>query len=650
MKKNLLLAFSVWCLTQTATICQAREVTVKSPSGNLEVVISDNAGKPTYRLSLDGKPMLTESALGLRTTMGDFTEGLAITDSETEAIEKQYDIPNIKTSHINYKANSLTLTLENQKKHKIMVTFMVSDNDVAFRYSLPLPNGGKPRTLVLSEASSFNFPDGTTTFLSSQIGPGTGWAQTKPSYEEVYIPDAPMNAKSQFGRGYTFPCLFHLPEGWALISETGTTGGYCGTHLSDYETGKGYTIAFPDKGENGGFGSEFVACSLPAETPWRTITVGTTLKPLVETTISYDVVEPLYEPTEKYKSGRYTWSWLIWQDGATVYDDQVKFIDLAAEMGYEYCLVDALWDTQIGRDRMVELSRYAQSKGVALMLWYNSNGTWNDAPQGPRNCLNTALARNREMKWLQEIGVKGIKVDFFGGDKQETLQLYEDILADANRYGIQVIFHGCTLPRGWERMFPNFVASEAVLASENVFFSEGAAIREPFDLCMHPFCRNAVASMDWGGVIMNRYMSRDNKSRHSRKTTDIFELASGITNQTSIQCVAMCPNNLSELKQLELDFLRQLPATWDETTFIEGYPGKYVVMARRHGQDWYIAGLNAQSEALKLTLSLPMMAGKIVNYYTDDKQDQPTLTKLKVDKHGRVKVIIQPNGGIIIKE
>jgi hypothetical protein len=650
MKKNLLLAFSVWCLTLTATICQAREVTVKSPSGNLEVVISDNAGKPTYRLSLDGKPMLTESALGLRTTMGDFTQGLAITDSKTETIEKQYDIINIKTSHINYKANSLTLALENQKKHKIMVTFIVSDNDVAFRYSLPLPNGGKPRTLVLSEASRFNFPDGTTTFLSSQIGPGTGWAQTKPSYEEVYIPDAPMNAKSQFRRGYTFPCLFHLPEGWALISETGTTGGYCGTHLSDYETGKGYTIAFPDKGENGGFGSKFVACSLPAETPWRTITVGTTLKPLVETTISYDVVEPLYEPTEKYKSGRYTWSWLIWQDGATVYDDQVKFIDLAAEMGYEYCLVDALWDTQIGRDRMVELSRYAQSKGVALMLWYNSNGTWNDAPQGPRNCLNTALARNREMKWLQEIGVKGIKVDFFGGDKQETLQLYEDILADANRYGIQVIFHGCTLPRGWERMFPNFVASEAVLASENVFFSEGAAIREPFDLCMHPFCRNAVASMDWGGVIMNRYMSRDNKSRHSRKTTDIFELASGITNQTSIQCVAMCPNNLSELKQLELDFLRQLPATWDETTFIDGYPGKYVVMARRHGQDWYIAGLNAQSEALKLTLSLPMMAGKIVNYYTDDKQGQPTLTKLKVDKHGRVKVIIQPNGGIIIKE
>lgn len=329
--------------------------------------------------------------------------------------------------------------------------------------------------------------------------------------------------------------------------------------------------------------------------------------------------------------------------------DQVQFIDLAAAMGYEYCLVDALWDTQIGRDKMVELSRYAQSKGVSLMLWYNSNGYWNDAPQGPRNCLNTSLARNREFKWLQQIGAKGIKVDFFGGDKQETLQLYEDIMVDANRYGIQVIFHGCTLPRGWERMFPNYVASEAVLASENVFFGEGAAIHEPFDLTLHPFCRNAVASMDWGGVIMNKYLSRDNKSRHSRKTTDIFEIASGITNQTSIQCVAMCPNNLQELPQFELDFLKTLPATWDETRYIDGYPGKYVVLARRHGADWYIAGLNAQKEPLKLTLDLSMLAGKTPTIYVDNQKGEPTMGTLKVDKKGKAKVTIQPNGGLIIK-
>ena len=330
------------------------------------------------------------------------------------------------------------------------------------------------------------------------------------------------------------------------------------------------------------------------------------------------------------------------------YDDQVKFIDLASTMGFEYCLVDNWWDTQIGRERMVELSKYAQSKGVHLLLWYNSNGFWNDAPQTPRNCMNTSIAREKEMKWLQSIGVKGIKVDFFGGDKQETMRLYEDILSDANRYGLQVVFHGCTIPRGWERMYPNYVASEAVLASENLFFGEGATISEGFDLTLHPFCRNATASMDWGGIIMNKWMSRDNKSRHTRKTTDIFEMASGIIMQTSVQCVAMQPNNLDELPQFEIDFLRGLPTTWEETRFIDGYPGKYVVLARKATDGkWYIAGLNAQKEPLTLTLDLSEYS--LSDIYIDNKKLEPTLTKLKKDKKGKTKITIQPNGGMIIK-
>ena len=313
--------------------------------------------------------------------------------------------------------------------------------------------------------------------------------------------------------------------------------------------------------------------------------------------------------------------------------------------------MDNWWDTQIGRDRIEELSKYAQSKGVHLLLWYNSNGFWNDAPQGPRDCMSTAIAREREMKWMQSIGIKGIKVDFFGGDKQETMRLYEDILSDANRYGLQVVFHGCTVPRGWERMYPNFVASEAVLASENVFFNEGAAIKQPFDLTLHPFCRNATASMDWGGIIMNKHLAPDNKSRHTRKTTDIFELASGLIMQTSVQCVAMQPNNLGELPEFELDFLRSLPTTWEETRFIDGYPGRYVVLARKatDGQ-WYIAGLNALKEPLTLTLDLPMFApGKTLRYYVDKPSGEPSVIPLKIDKKGRAKVTIQPNGGIIIQ-
>ena len=634
----------------------ADNFSVSSPNGSLVVTVSDRGGRLSYTASLDGVKVLEPSALGLKTSLGDLTKDLKVLTSSLLPLTSSYQMRGTKASTSHYEANTLTVDVENKEGVKFSILFQVSNNDIAFRYQMPRQKINRreyKRVRILAELSSFNFPDATTTFISPQIGPESGWEQTKPSYEEGYSADAPMNVKSQYGHGYIFPALFHLPNAWALVAETGVGSNYCGSHLSDYKPGVGYTVAYPDKGENNGVGSEFAGIPLPGETPWRTITVGTNLKPIVETTISYDLVKPLYEPSTDYKPGRYTWSWLLWQDNSINYDDQVKFIDLASTMGFEYCLVDNWWDTQIGRERIEELSKYAQSKGVHLLLWYNSNGFWNDAPQTPRNCMNTAIAREREMKWLQSIGVKGIKVDFFGGDKQETMRLYEDILSDANRYGLQVVFHGCTIPRGWERMYPNYVASEAVLASENLFFGEGATISEGFDLTLHPFCRNATASMDWGGIIMNKYLSKDNKSRHTRKTTDIFEMAAGIIMQTSVQCVAMQPNNLEELPQFEMDFLRQLPTTWEETRFIDGYPGKYVILARKatNGQ-WYIAGLNALKEPLPITLDFQSMGlpiGEFTSLYLDNKAGLPTLSPLKIGKKARLRLTLQPNGGLIIK-
>jgi CheY-like chemotaxis protein/kynurenine formamidase/two-component sensor histidine kinase len=298
-------------------------------------------------------------------------------------------------------------------------------------------------------------------------------AHTKPSYEEEYKADAPMNVRSQYGHGYTFPCLFHVGEnGWALISETGVDSKYCGSHLSDATADGLYTIAFPMPEENNGNGTASPGLALPGSTPWRTITVGENLKPIVETTIPWDVVEPLYPTEHTYKMGRGTWSWILWQDGSINFDDQKKYVDLAAAMGYEYVLIDNWWDTNIGRERMKDFIDYAHSKKVDVFLWYSSSGYWNDIVQGPTNYMDNPIIRKKEMKWLHNIGVKGIKVDFFGGDKQETIRLYEAILSDADDHGLMVIFHGCTLPRGWERMYPNYVGSEAVLASENLIFQQ----------------------------------------------------------------------------------------------------------------------------------------------------------------------------------
>ena len=638
----------------------AENLKVTSPDGRLIVNLNDKGGIVTYDVTYDGQEAVKPSRLGLITNVGDFSRGLSFKTSTTRQVSDSYSIRNIKARNVEYRANELNATYTDKQNREITVTFRVSDNNIAFRYSMP--QWGETASIIIKEAAtSFACPDGTTSLICPQSSPMVGWMRTKPSYEEEYKPDAPLTDKSAYGEGYTFPCLFKvgnekLEAGnyWVLISETGVDGKYVGSHLSDYSADNGYRIAFPMPGEANGHGTTDAALALPGATPWRTITVGSDLRPIVETTISTDVVEQKYAPSIDYRPGRYTWSWLIWQDTSINYADQVKFIDLASAMGYEYVLVDNWWDTQIGRDKIVELSKYAQGKGVSLMLWYNSNGAWSDAPQTPKQCMNTTLARRKEMAWLKSIGVKGIKVDFFAGDKQHTMQLYEDILTDANDFGIQVIFHGCTLPRGWERMYPNYVASEAVLASENTFFNEHHAIQEGFELTMHPFCRNAVASMDWGGTIMNRYMSPDNKSRHRRYTSDIFEMAAAIVIQTSVQCIAIQPNNLTDLPQMELDFLREVPTSWDETRFIDGYPGKYIVMARRSGDRWYVVGLNATKEPLKLDINIPMFADTTAAYYYDKPSKkslwpESILGKIKVDAKGKTKITIQPNGGIIIK-
>ena len=651
-----------------AVCAQANNYTVTSPDGKLAVNVECKEGKAFYTVDYNGKQMLGASALGLVANYGDFSQNLKMGALKSEKKHLAYKMTRIKKEKIEKDAYEATIGFINSKKDSMTLRLHVSNNDIAYKYEMIRPKKDNPKSVIIyNEVSGFNFPKQTTTFLCPQITPMTGWERTKPSYEEEYTPDAPMNVKSQFGVGYTFPCLFKVGnDGWVLVSETGVSSAYPGCRLSDYEPGKGYTVAFPQKGENNGFGSEFAGIPLPGETPWRTITVGSSLAPIVETTIPYDVVEPLYEASQTYRPSRYTWSWLIWQDNSINYDDQVKMVDVAAAQGYEAILVDNWWDKQIGRKRIEELSKYAKSKKVSLMLWYNSNGFENDAPQTPRQIMNNSIARKKEMAWMKKIGVVGIKVDFFGGDKQETMKLYEDILSDANDYGLEVIFHGCTMPRGWERMYPNYVSSEAALASENVFFTDYHAKKEAFEMTMHPFSRNAVASFDWGGVMMNKYFSKDNKSRHQRFTSDVFEMATAITNQSSVNCICLYPNNLQDVPQWELDWLKNVPTAWEDTKFIAGYPTKYAVVARKSSVEngsgaaltagrWFVGGLNATDKPLALTLDLPMFAGKTVTYITDQpkKKGEKFFTSvkktLKVGRNGKAKVVIQPNGGIIIE-
>lgn len=641
--------FIVMAMLLASSVASAENKQITSPDGKLVVTVADMDGRPSYSVSYDNVLFLKPSPLGMIANIGDFSSGMSLEKNvSTNKIDETYELASIKQSKVRYVANEAVFSFTQQGKTIYDVIFRISNNDVAFKYKM-YPQGETLSCVVKQEVTGFVFPDGTTTFLCPQSKPMGGFARTSPSYETSYTADD-VAGKNGWGEGYTFPCLFRNGDnGWTLVSETGVNGGYCASRLLGHKEGV-YTIGFPQEGEANGNGTVSPGIALPGETPWRTITVGKTLAPIVETTVSFDVVKPLYPAKGEYTYGRGSWSWIIGMDGSTNYKEQLRYIDFSAAMGYQSVLVDALWDKQIGRDKIEELAKYGKNKGVALYLWYNSNGYWNDAPQTPRGIMDNAIARRKEMKWMQSIGIRGIKVDFFGGDKQMTMQLYEDILSDANEYGLLVIFHGCTLPRGWERMYPNFASSEAVLASENLHFSQGSCDHEAFNATLHPFIRNTVGSMDFGGSALNKYYNADNAPRGSRRvTSDVYALATAVLFQSPVQHFALAPNNLTDAPAWAIDFMKEVPTTWDEVRFIDGYPGKYVILARRHGDKWYIAGVNAQKETLQLKVNLPMFSnGEKVRLFSDDKVLQGGVKQIGIGKKQELQLTIPCNGGVLI--
>lgn len=647
--RNMMKFFIVMAMLLGSSVASAENKQIASPDGKLVVTVADMDGRPSYSVSYDNVLFLKPSPLGMIANIGDFSSGMSLEKNvSTNKIDETYELASIKKSKVRYVANEAVFSFTQQGKTIYDVIFRISNNDVAFKYKI-YPQGETLSCVVKQEVTGFVFPDGTTTFLCPQSKPMGGFARTSPSYETSYTADD-VAGKNGWGEGYTFPCLFRNGDnGWTLVSETGVNGGYCASRLLGHKEGV-YTIGFPQEGEANGNGTVSPGIALPGETPWRTITVGKTLAPIVETTVPFDVVKPLYPAKGEYTYGRGSWSWIIGMDGSTNYKEQLRYIDFSAAMGYQSVLVDALWDKQIGRDKIEELAKYGKDKGVALYLWYNSNGYWNDAPQTPRGIMDNAIARRKEMKWMQSIGIRGIKVDFFGGDKQMTMQLYEDILSDANEYGLLVIFHGCTLPRGWERMYPNFASSEAVLASENLHFSQGSCDHEAFNATLHPFIRNTVGSMDFGGSALNKYYNADNAPRGSRRvTSDVYALATAVLFQSPVQHFALAPNNLTDAPSWAIDFMKEVPTTWDEVRFIDGYPGKYVILARRHGDKWYIAGVNAQKETLKLKVNLPMFSnGEKVRLFSDDKALQGGVKQIEIGKKQELQLSIPCNGGVLI--
>ena len=205
---------------------------------------------------------------------------------------------------------------------------------------------------------------------------------------------------------------------------------------------------------------------------------------------------------------------------------------------------------------------------MRILVWYNSAGDWNLAPQTPRNLMLTHESRVREFERLKAMGVAGLKIDFFGGDGQSVIAYYRDILDDAAPYGFLMNFHGATLPRGWHRTYPFLMTTEAVRGLEFVTFAQKNAEDEPTHAAMLPFTRNVFDPMDFTPMVLDRI------SRIERRTSSAFELALSVLFTSGIQHYAEIPEGMAKAPQYVRDFLRQVPSVWDDVRFVDGFPGE----------------------------------------------------------------------------
>lgn len=618
-------------------------IRVSSPDGHVVVIFElTDEGMPTYALALEGQPLLQSSPLGLVTTLARWDRDLEVVDEGTVAsVEEHYRLVHGKQSDVHYRANRRVVRLADAEGQVLEVIFQVSDDGLAFQYRIP-EQAGADRVTAERELTGFRFATDTRSWLMAMDHPRTGWSNVNPSYERHYIMDAPVGAEAPTEVGWAFPGLFHREgSGWTLVTEAGVDETYVASRL-EAEPERGlYRIAFPDPDE--GYGPQDPVdptFALPFASPWRVVIVGTTPGPIIESTLVTDVSPPsVIEDTDWIQPGTAAWSWLPLKDESIVPEVQRQFIDMAAAYGFEYTLVDNWWDQQIGYDGLQERIDYAGERNVGLIAWYNSNGNFNDAPQTPQDRMDSTAVRRAEFARLQEMGVRGVKVDFMGGDKQSVIQLYHDILRDAADYQIMVNFHGATLPRGWQRTYPNYMTVEAVLGYEFITFDQRNADAAPSHGTVLPFTRNVVGPMDFTPTMLT-----DSVGASLRRTSNGYDLAMAVVFESGIQHLGVTPEVMAEVPAYVAAYLGTVPAAWDETRYVEGLPGEQVVLARRKGDRWYVAGLNGENVARAVRLDLPFIEGAWEGTLLTDGEDGFSQTMIERGNP----VEMGPYGGFIV--
>ena len=608
-----------------------------SPNGKIKVVLNlpdQNAGhylffKVLYKTENKFTEVLPDSKLGINRIDEQFAGNLHfVNESKPVSIHDKYKMICGKRQLCENLGTEKTFSFQNSNRQPLNIVFRVYNDGVAFRYIFP--NQSDSKVNIIGEETAYVLPENTNR-----------WVQPYDVSYEKFFPLSKTGSAGNKEQEWGFPALYKVNNQpvWGLISEADITENNCAAKLSNLTNANEYQVIYPSPRDN--FKQTGVETTLPWNSQWHTLIIGK-LSDIVESTLITDVSKPnQLKDTDWIKPGAVSWVYWANNHGSKDYKKVVEYVDLAVEMNWPYVLIDWEWDVMGNGGNINDAVNYAKSKGIKPLMWYNSGTIWLDPT--PNDRLLTAEKRAKEFSWLNKIGVYGIKVDFFAGDQEDMMKYYIDILKDAAKYHLLVNFHGATVPRGWARTYPNLMTTEAVYGAEWYNNNEVLTDKAAGHNTTLPFTRNVIGSMDYTPVTFSN-------SQHPHITSYAHELALSVVFESGLQHFADRPLAYESLPTEPKNFLKQVPVAWDDTKLIDGYPGEKVIMARKKGKQWYIAGLNGKDVAQTLLVKFDFLGKgnhsfQLIKDGKDDKSFSSEIVKVK--KGDTLKIECLPRGGFV---
>ncbi len=620
-----MLAVTILLSTYFVSFAQNLQQAYKSPNGKIEWRTEGNASQVkafdiSYRDDTREKQVLNITGYGLLTQDGGGRSLVLGSVSEPRHISENYQMLMGKKRDCKNEANEIVYTFVDDLQRPMHMRVRLYDDGVAFRYELE----GLQHTAITEDMTTYHISEGTRRWFQ----------QWNEAYEDFF----PMSVTGKGGKQHWgYPCLLQEDYVFALITEAGIERYNSASSLKNEQNPEDYHVSLDENTQH---------YSGAWNTPWRVIIIGKK-QDLVSSTLVTDVSAPCrLNDTSWIHPGSVSWIYWAYNHGSNDLNIIKEYVDMAKTLKLPYVMIDAEWDEMKNGATIEEALQYAKDNGVKPLLWYNSSTAWIKAwgAPGPHNKLNAPEKREKEFAWLEKMGVAGVKIDFFAGDKQETMEYCIDLLECAARHHLTVNFHGATIPRGWQRTYPNLLSTEAVYGAEWYNNKPDLTNRAACHNATLPFTRGIIGSMDYTPCTFS-------DSQHPHITTHAHELALPVLFESALMHWADKPESyLAQPKEVQ-NFITNLPTTWDETRLLSGYPGESVVMARRKGSVWYVAGINGKDEPQKVAVDISPLAegnAKVMLFEDSGKAYRPwKISSRKVSVLNN-SMLLQPRGGFVM--